>query len=253
MIFKLDIIRKLIHDSDPLVQTLQKTYSLLPPTRCQRRTHCCSMLPEMTLAEALAGIRRVIDMPSAVREQLMQSIARYFFTNPVEILLCPFLKDAACLIYDHRFLGCRAYGLWSKSYYETLVHQNRQSKKALQEQWKNLGVSLPQTIIDFRVPYCRNVETVGSDSIDDSVLLQVEEAIDTISVRLSPWHQLFGQRYFSDFSFLLTSLALGFQDSIQMKFSIVRDIINSGNRAKLDRAINELPDLFVHLTRGEFE
>jgi len=54
--------------------------------------------------------------------------------------------------------------------------------------------------------------------------------------------------FHSDFSFLLTSLALGFQEAIQMKFFIVREFLSTGNHAKLDHVVNELPDLFADLT-----
>lgn len=247
MTFSREVIRKLMRISNPLIPELKGAYEMLPPTRCRRRTRCCSLLPEMTLAEALAGIRRVSDMTPARRRHLTQNITRYFFLNPVEIVSCPFLDRTDCLIYDDRFLGCRTYGLWSQPYYATLGQQSRQSKKQLQKQWNKLGVSLPQTIIDFEAPYCADVEIVGPTSIDDDALLQVADAVTVISARFSPWHQLFGQGYFSDLSFLLTSLVIGFREAIQMKFSIVSEILNTGNRTKLDNLVRELPDLFTDL------
>jgi hypothetical protein len=36
-------------------QTLKDAYALVPATRCRRKIHCCSMLPEMTWIESLSG------------------------------------------------------------------------------------------------------------------------------------------------------------------------------------------------------
>jgi hypothetical protein len=53
--------------------------------------------------------------------------------------------------------------------------------------------------------------------------------------------------YFSDLSFLLSSLAFGLAESIQMKFAVVRDIITTGNMTGMEKIIDELPDLCAKL------
>lgn len=246
--FSPHIIRELLQTSDHQLQELKETYALLPATRCRRKTHCCSMLPEMTLVEALPVIRRLVEMAAAMRKRLIQKIIGYFFLNPVEITSCPFLAGQECLIYPDRFFGCRSYGLWSRAHYETLAARDRKGKKHLQEQWKNLGVSLPKKVVDFQVPYCLCVETNGPAVIDDKTLLQASDTIEAISARFSSWHQSFGQRYFSDLSFLLSALAFGYKQAVHMKFTIVRDMVHTENRTRLDRIIQELPDLCEALT-----
>jgi Fe-S-cluster containining protein len=206
------------------------------------------MLPEMTLVEALAAIQRLVDMAPAMRRRLMKIIVGYFFLNPVEITSCPFLDGQDCLIYQDRFLGCRAYGLWSRGYYEKLAARSREAKRYLQKQWENLGVSLPQKVIDFQVPYCLYVETDGHAVTDDEMLLYASDRIETLSRHFSQWHQSFRQRYFSDLSFLLASLVFGVTEVVQMKFAMVSDIVTTGNRAILDRMVGELPDLCAELT-----
>ena len=241
-------IKKLLQNSVPQLQELKETYALLPLTRCRRKMSCCSMLPEMTLVEALAVIHRLMDMPTAMRRRFIQNIISYFFLNPIEITLCPFLEGQDCLIYTDRFFGCRAYGLWSQEYYEKLAARNRRAKIHLRDQWKSLGVSLPPKVVDFRVPYCMYVEIDGHAFIDDKMLLHISDTIEAISGRFSQWHQSFSQRYFSDLSFLLSSLAFGFTEAIQMKFTVVRDIITTGNMTRLEKIIDELPDLSADLT-----
>jgi Fe-S-cluster containining protein len=237
------IIRELLQTSDHQLQELKETYARLPATRCRRKTHCCSMLPEMTLVEALLVIRRLVEMTAAVRNPLIQKTIGYFFLNPVEITSCPFLEGQECRVYPDRFFGCRSYGLWSKAYYETIAARDRKAKKHLQEQWKGLGVCLPKKVIDFQVPYCLCVETNGPEVIDDKTLLKASDRIEAISAGFSSRHQWFARRYFSDLSFLLSALMFGYTEAVQMKFTLVRDMVHTENRTKLDRIIQELPDL----------
>jgi len=230
-----------------MLQNLQGTYALLPATRCRRRTHCCSMLPEMTLVEALGAIQLMVNMAPFVRKQLLQNLIVYFFINPVEITSCPFLINKNCLIYEHRFFGCRAYGLWSQDHYEKLDLRSRQAKKHIQEQWENMGISIPQSVIDFQVPYCSFVETDSLVTIDDAMLLNVSDAVESISEEFSRWHHLFVQRYYSDLGFLLASLVFGFPEVVRKKMTVVSDIITNGNKTILEKVVEELPDLCAEL------
>jgi Fe-S-cluster containining protein len=242
------IIKELLQTSDPQLKALKETYALLPKTRCRRNTRCCSLLPEMTLVEALLVIQRVLEMTEEIRNPLIQKIIGYFFLNPVEITSCPFLEGQDCLIYPARFFGCRSYGLWSRAYYEKLAARDRKAKRHLQEQWKDLGVCLPNKIVDFQVPYCPWVETISPKAIDDKTLLKVSDRIQAISAHFSSRHQWFARRYFSDLSFLLSALMFGYTQAVQLKFTTVRDMLHIENRTKLDNILKELPDLFAELT-----
>jgi hypothetical protein len=166
----------------------------------------------------------------------------YFFLNPVEICLCPFLEGQQCLIYQDRFLGCRTYGLWSKGYYQQQAEQSRQAKGLSQEQWQRLGISLPQAVVDFHPPYCPYVEVEGEVPVDDEHLLQASDTIEAISGQLAPWHDSFRQRYFSDLSFLLVSNVLGSQEAIRLKFEIVRDFLSNGKKERLTKIIEDIFD-----------
>ena len=243
MTFSPRIIKELLKTSDQQIKALKETYALLPVTRCRRKIHCCSMLPEMTLVEALPVMRRLGEMANDMRKRLIQRIIEYFFLNPVEITSCPFLEGQECLIYPDRFFGCRSYGLWSRSYYETIAARDRKAKKHFQEQWKRLGVCLPKKVVDFKVPYCPYVETNDPAGIDDKMLLQASDTIEAISAGFSDRHQSFAQRYFSDLSFLLSALMFGYKKAVQMKFALVREIVHTNNRTKLDIIIQEVPKL----------
>ena len=243
--FSRQVLFELLQQSETGLRDLREAYSLLPATRCRRNTHCCAMLPEMTLLEALAAVQLLATQNSPVRQQLIKNIVSYFFINPARISACPFLAGSDCLIYQNRFFGCRTYGLWSRVYYDSLADHSRKTKKAVQRQWRELGISLPQQVIDFQVPYCRHVETVGGGTIDDEGLSRVADTIESLSGQFLDWHRIFNQNYFADLSFLTTALIFGVTGAIRIKFTVVRDLVTTNDRTRLDKILRELPDPFT--------
>ena len=73
------VIEKLIRQSAARRKELTQIYRQLPATRCQRKTYCCSMLPELTLIEALAILEQMSIMNSEERLALLKKISSYFF------------------------------------------------------------------------------------------------------------------------------------------------------------------------------
>ena len=237
-------INDLLHTQSSVCEELRPAYNLLPPTRCRRKTHCCAMLPEITLLEALTALQQLKSFPPPLRLQITQKLVRYFFLNAVEISACPFLQDAECRIYTDRFFGCRAYGLWSPEHYETIAAGSREAKKNLQQQWRTLGVTLPPDITDYCVPYCHDVHVIGDEKIYDGLLLETADRIEILSGNLNQWHQTFQTTYFKDLSFFITSLLLGLTQAVRMKFTIVRNMLSTGSRTELNHIIDKLPDLW---------
>jgi Fe-S-cluster containining protein len=201
----------------------------------------------MNLLEALAAIQMLVKMSSAQRLRACRRILSYFFLNPMEIISCPFLQGQDCLIYENRFFGCRAYGLWSRQYYDEQAERSRQAKLLSQKQWKGLGVTLPQPVVDFRLPYCPHVEVGEGVQVDDAMILHLSDAIENLSGELAPWHDAFNQRYFSDLSFLLATLTLDMQQAVQLKFEIVRDVIATGDRTRIDNIVDNLSDFLGNI------
>ena len=201
----------------------------------------------MSLLEGLAATQLLVEMKPDQRLQVSNRLLRYFFLNPVEILSCPFLEGHDCLVYPERFFGCRAYGLWSREYYQKQAKRSRQAKLLGQQQWQRLGVTLPQEVVDFHLDYCPHVELEGDVSANDELLVQISDVIESISAQLVPWHDQFGQEYFSDLSFLLASVSLGLQQAIQLKFEIVRDIQSTGNDEKVEDIVDKLDAFFEKL------
>jgi len=247
VVFSSEVIRALLERSTEQRSALKEAYAQLPGTRCRRRTHCCSLLPEMNLLEALSAVQQLLEMKPEQRLWIGKRLIRYFFLNPVEILSCPFLEGQNCLIYRNRFFGCRAYGLWTKEHYRKKAEQSRQAKTLSQRQWERLGVSLPQEVVDFHLDYCPHVELDGGALVRDEFLLQTSDRIEAISGQLVPWHDKFHQEYFSDLSFLLVSISLGLHRAVQLKFEIVRHILSTGNKERVDRIVDKLDNSLANL------
>ena len=247
----LDVIEEVLQQSDAQQLALQKAYALLPQTRCRRKTLCCAMMPEMMLIEALSVFQKMIDMTPALRGRFVNQIVRYFFLNAVQIATCPFLDGQDCAIYEDRFLGCRTYGLWTAKYYRRLADHNQLAKKQFQNQWKRLGINLPPEVIDYQVPYCRDVAIIDGKKTDDDLLRKVCDKVESLSRIFAAAHQDFKQNYFSDFSFLLCTLMFGFRETVQLKFAVVKEILDTGKRKKLNRIISESPDIFAEMAVPE--
>lgn len=239
------LIQELIQKAVPLGRELKAVYDRLPATRCLRRTRCCSLLPEMTFLEALGTIQEMMFWEPLERIKLLKKMARIFFCNAAEIIPCPFLEGNNCLIYPARSFNCRAYGLWSRNYYQELAAKNRQSKLLLQQQWEKLGVSLPEEVISFQVPYCSAVETETPKRITDEELSAAWDKIENLSGNLHFGEREFRETYFSDLSFFLTGLQFGLREAVRLKFFIVRELIRKGDRGRLDHLLDQVTDRFL--------
>jgi hypothetical protein len=235
---------ELVDTSSPLRRELKTIYDLLPATKCQRQGQCCALLPEMTFLEALQAMSAIESWPPADRTKIIRKMVRYFFCNAVEINSCPFLSGKDCLIYADRFFGCRAYGLWSRGYYQDLADQNRQGKLFLKQQWEKLGISLPGKVLSFQVPYCSRVEMDPPVKNTDEKLTADSDRIENLAKELNPWGREFRETYFSDLGFFLAGLQFGPQEAVRLKYFITRDLIQKGDRSRLNLVLGRVMDLF---------
>jgi Fe-S-cluster containining protein len=238
------VINDLLKQSVGVLKDLEQAYEHLPEGRCKRKTTCCSLMPEMTLLEALYAIENMRTMKLEKRVSVCRKIIRYFMINPVKVVTCPFLTGNECIIYRNRFFGCRAYGLWSREYYEKISEKNRHAKLHIQMMWEKMNVHLPKEIIEFQVPYCADIEHISQIAVHDDMIIRVAENVEDLSGQLSPWHHVFRQTYFSDLSFLVASLFFGVHDAVSLKFTAVSDIVKKGSTKRIDNLIAKVPDIF---------
>ena len=185
-------------------------------------------------------------MNSEERLALLKKISSYFFQNAARICACPFLDGDTCLVYEIRFFGCRAYGLWSPQHYHKVAARSQAAKKYLQQQWHALDVKLPQEVIDFTVPYCLDVQAVGNVVLDDIDLVEKAAAVESISLCFSDAHQSFHKNYYADFSFVVAAMHYGRRRAVQIKFDVVKEIVQTGRSRKLNPLLDEFVDPFRH-------
>jgi len=235
-------LNRLLSDAIPQRKKLEEIYSLLPLTQCLRRTRCCSFLPEMTWLEAQPILDQIVRKEAARRKGLVEKIIRYFFINPVEIVGCPFLEERDCSIYVDRAFGCRAYGLWSPEYYRDLVDKSIEGKKAVQQAWERLGVVLPESVLNFRPPYCNQVNSEAG--LADEALESSYQDIVILSQETSG-HPFFVEECFGDFSFFVAQWIYGPREAVQLKYQIVRDIVLKNSRERLESALKNIADPFI--------
>ena len=242
-----EVTADLLSQSLALRQELRDLYRLLPETRCRRRSLCCSLLPEMTLCEALTAVGQLAAMAPVVRMEVTIGFIRYFLMNSVELSSCPFLHGKDCRIYEERFFGCRAYGLWSRARYESETARSRQAKEVSRRQSEQLGVPLSRQVVEFHLPYCTHVEVMGGVEVNDGLILEARDRLEALSRRLGFWHEVFRANYFADLSFLLASSAFGLHQAVASKFYLVRDLVKTGGRGRLARLMEEAPDVCAGL------
>jgi Fe-S-cluster containining protein len=145
----------------------------------------------MTPFEALTAVGQLAAMAPVVRMEVTKRFIRYFLMNPVELTFCPFLHGKDCRIYEERFFGCRAYGLWSRARYEGAAARSRQAKEVSRRQWEQLGVPLSRQIVEFHLPYCTQVEVMGGVEVNEGLLLEARERLEALSRRFGFWHEVF--------------------------------------------------------------
>jgi hypothetical protein len=241
--FTLVHLESLLPGAAPALSALQKVYARLPAGSCGRRARCCAFLPEMTFIEALSILDRLRGSSPLWRKSLIQKIARYFFTNPVEISGCPFLEGRDCSLYTERAFGCRAYGLWSPAYYQDLVDRNSRDKAAFGQEWHKLGVELPLEVLQYRPPYCRELVHAALP-VSDDLLVQEAEEVENLAVTLDPWQRFFVEDCFSDLSFFMARWIYGPAEAVRLKFLIVRDWLQKKNQERLADLLLNLEDPF---------
>lgn len=228
-------LQSALRSATPVFHELQNRYNDLPPTqcRCQNPGICCVYLPQMTFIEALQWIDVLHRLPESEKIVSLKLFMRFYLTNPVHRSGCPFLEQTACGIYKFRPFACRAYGLWSRQIGDNRTEGSRRDRKSLLEQWKRLGLNLPPEKVEFEIDYCDQVECIPRMAVSDDQLIAILEKIYQLDRNLPEHQKKFEEEYHSDFSFLMTSLVLGFRKSILVKFAVIKEIVNQGSSERL--------------------
>jgi len=160
----------------------------------------------------------------------------HFLQNAARRLPCPWALPDACARYGQRFFGCRAYGLWSAKAHEPRRRQSLQAAERVQAAWQSMGITLPDAVCAPPPAYCAKVAPVNGPAVDDNGLDKLESELAGMG-RDQPWHALLMQCG-GDLSYLTAGLALGWQECLQAKVALTRDLL-SGKSAEADNLLRQ--------------
>ncbi len=230
------------HKAQPVFEKVQNFYQQLPETTCgcDKPGTCCAFLPEMTLMESLQWFWIIWQMPETERAVLIRKFVEFYLTNPVRQMGCPFLTAGNCDIYNYRTFACRAYGLWSKEMGQERTQQNREDKKKLVKLWRRQGIELAPEAIAAEMDYCNQVGCKSDNNISDDQLMAVLENIYLLDHELADLQVRFETEYYSDFSFLMTSLALSTKKAVLGKLAVINELSRSGTDNRLQNLLSQV-------------
>jgi Fe-S-cluster containining protein len=197
----------------------------------------------MTLMEALQWFWIVWQLPETERAVLIRKFVEFYLTNPVRQTGCPFLTAGNCGIYKYRTFACRAYGLWSKEMGQERTQQNCEDKNKLVKLWHRQGIELVPEAIAAEMDYCNQVGCQSDIHISDNQLMAVLQEIYVIDHELADLQAKFENEYYSDFSFLMTSLALSTKKAVLGKLAVINELSRSGTDNRLQNLLAQVkPD-----------
>jgi Fe-S-cluster containining protein len=241
MITKQDLLSA-VKTVAPLFEKLDAVYARLPDTRCDcdQPGMCCRFLPEMTTLEALRWIKLLVELPDDQLTEKLREFVRFYFSNPVQLTGCPFLEDGGCSVYPQRTFACRAYGIWSQKMGRERTRESRKDKQNLRAMWKRFGIELPETVVGFEIDYCDKVETLGGNSISDKKIMQYLQQAYELDRAVVDLQTKFENEYHSDFSLLLTVLAVGMKKAILEKFAVIKEYVQDGKDQRLQKLLQQV-------------
>jgi len=241
-------IQEAAHNALPVFEKIQSLYRQLPKTTCacEKPGTCCAFLPEITLMEALQWFRVVQKMSDADRAGLILKFVEFYLTNPILQMGCPFLSEGHCGIYEFRAFACRAYGLWSKKMGRERTQQSRAGKMKLVKMWQRHGIELAPEAITNEMDYCDHVGCQSDMKISDIQLMAVLQEIYLLDNELADLQTKFENECYSDFSFLMTSLALGTKKAVLGKLAVINELSRSGTDKRLENLLSQIkPDNLI--------
>ena len=241
-------IQEAAKNAQPAFDKIQSLYQKLPETtcHCEEPGTCCAFLPEMTLMEALQWFRLMQKMSEAEQLVLIRKFVEFYLTNPIRHTGCPFLSEGDCGIYEFRTFACRAYGLWSGKMGQERTQQSREGKMMLIKMWQRYGIEMAPETIAVEMDYCNQVGCESHMKISDNRLMAILQEIYLLDKDLTDLQTRFENEYHSDFSFLVTSLALGTKKAVLGKFAVVKELTQEGRDNRLKNLLSQIkPDRLI--------
>ncbi len=231
-----------VQKAQPIFEKIQRFYQKLPSTacNCEKPGTCGAFLPEMTLMEAMQWFQVMHQTPETERVNLLRKFVEFYLTNPIRHMGCPFLSKGHCGIYEFRTFACRAYGLWSDKMGQARTQESRDGKQILLEMWQRYGIDMKPDKIVAEMDYCDQVTCQSGADITDDQLMVILEEIYLLDQALAELQTKFENQYYSDFSFLMASLALGTKKAVLGKFAVIKQLCQEGTDSRLSNLLAQI-------------
>ena len=235
-------LQKAVQKAQPVLSKIDELYQKLPETtcNCEEPGACCAFLPEMTLMEALQWFQVMQKMPEPECVGLFRKFVEFYLTNPIRQMGCPFLTKGHCGIYEYRTFACRAYGLWSKQLGIERTQESREGKILLANMWQRYGIEISSAVIAEEMDYCDQVDFKSGIIIKDKQLMAILQEIYLLDNELPNLRTKFENEYYSDFSFLISSLALGTKKVVLGKYAVIKELIREGTDKRLENLLSHI-------------
>ena len=123
------------------------------------------------------------------------------------------------------------------------TQQSRAGKRLLIKTWQNLGVEVTPEAITAEMDYCDQVGCKSELKISDDRLMAILRKIYLLDDELPGLKTQFENGYYSDFSFLMASLALGTKKAVLGKFAVIKELTRKGTDKRLVNLLSQIrPD-----------
>lgn len=168
-----------------LIEKLNAIYDHLPATVCDQCGTCCTIPPPAFIIEYINMFRFMKSNLTGMIPEILEKSARFYFLELVDInIQCPFLdKNNRCLVYPVRSLSCRGYGLYKRQGYPGSRNEMAELAASYQE---NHGITLPEEIINYKLPECSKVRIVDGKASSTEILEVAISCIARLESNLFP-------------------------------------------------------------------
>ena len=120
------------------------------------------------------------------------------------------------------------------------TRESRKGKKALRNMWKRYGIELPADTVEFEIDYCVKVQVRPGKPVDDEAIMNLLTRVYHLGKPLGHLQSQFEEVYYSDFSFLLASLAFGMRKALLLKFAVIKEIVQEKTDRYLQQALEKV-------------
>jgi hypothetical protein len=126
------------------------------------------------------------------------------------------------------------------------TNQSREEKMRLVKMWQRYGIEMVPEAIVNEMDYCNHVGSKSDIKISDKRLMAVLQEIYLLDKEMADLQTKFENEYYSDFSFLVASLALSTKKAVLGKFAVIKELSRSGTDQRLQNLLSQIkPDGLV--------